>query len=98
MHIIFEKNINVSSIKISPRSIIKCTNCPQYDKNPSCPLKAPDYNLAKKWLYSFSTKFLTLPKSHLASMVAMLFAEGNRSASNICLSFSFSPAFTFTTD
>jgi predicted metal-binding protein len=58
MHIIFEKNINVSSIKISPRSIIKCTNCPQYDKNPSCPPKAPDYILARKWLYSYAKALL----------------------------------------
>ncbi|OSS42129.1 hypothetical protein DESAMIL20_1682 [Desulfurella amilsii] len=58
MHIIFEKSINVSDIKVSPRSIIKCTNCPQYDKNPSCPPKAPDYNLAKEWLSSYTKALL----------------------------------------
>jgi predicted metal-binding protein len=58
MHIIFEKIIDASNIKISPRSIIKCTNCPQYDKNPSCPPKAPDYNFAKEWLSSYTKALL----------------------------------------
>lgn len=58
MHVIFEKIINVSKIKVSPRSIIKCTNCPQYDKNPSCPPRAPAYNLAKEWLFSYSKALL----------------------------------------
>lgn len=58
MHIIFEKLIEVSSIKISPRSIIKCTTCAQYNKNPSCPPKAPDYFLAKEWLSSYNKAIL----------------------------------------
>lgn len=58
MHIIFEKLIEVSSIKISPRSIIKCSNCPQYNKNPSCPPKAPDYFLAKEWIKSYNDALL----------------------------------------
>ncbi|AHF97464.1 MAG: DUF2284 domain-containing protein [Desulfurella sp.] len=53
MHIIFEKFVKISKIKISPKSIIKCTNCPQYNKNPSCPPNSPDYFLSVKWISSY---------------------------------------------
>lgn len=58
MNVIFEKYIEIENLKISPRSIIKCTSCPQYKKNPSCPPNSPEYFLAKEWLQSYSLAML----------------------------------------
>jgi len=58
MHIIFEKYIKTKAIKVSPRSIIKCTTCPQYNQNPSCPPKAPEFFLAREWILSYKKALL----------------------------------------
>ena len=58
MDIIFEKEIQASTIIISPRPVWKCRSCPNYGKTLSCPPHAPSWHEAKEWVSCFSRSLL----------------------------------------
>ncbi len=53
MEVLWEKEVDASSIVVSPRPVWKCRACPMYGKRPSCPPYAPDWREAKEWVGSF---------------------------------------------
>ncbi len=58
MEVLWEKEVDASSIVVSPRPVWKCRACPMYGKRPSCPPHAPDWREAKDWVGSFRKALL----------------------------------------
>ena len=58
MRIVYEKEINVDDIVVSPRPVWKCRTCPVYGKSPSCPPHSPPWREAKEWVKHFKRALL----------------------------------------
>ncbi|MEM0203105.1 MAG: DUF2284 domain-containing protein [Archaeoglobaceae archaeon] len=58
MKVLFEKEISVESISVSPRPYWKCRNCRNYDKSPSCPPNAPSWKEFKELLQHYRKALL----------------------------------------
>ncbi|NJE42325.1 DUF2284 domain-containing protein [Thermococcus sp. GR6] len=53
MRVLWEKELSIDGIVVSPRPVWKCRACPMYGKRPSCPPHVPDWREAKDWVSSF---------------------------------------------
>lgn len=58
MRVIFEKEIDVESIPVTPRPHWKCKNCKNYGKSPSCPPNAPSWKEFKELLSHYRKALL----------------------------------------
>ncbi|RLF88369.1 DUF2284 domain-containing protein [Thermococci archaeon] len=50
MEVVWEREINVEKIVVSPRPVWKCRSCPMYGKRPSCPPHSPPWRETKELL------------------------------------------------
>ncbi len=58
MRVIFEKEIDVESILVTPRPHWKCKSCKNYGKSPSCPPNAPSWKEFKELLQHYQKALL----------------------------------------
>ncbi|ASJ16895.1 metal-binding protein [Thermococcus chitonophagus] len=61
MEVVWEREIDASSIVVSPRPVWKCMACPMYGKRPSCPPHVPSWrdtvDLIKHYKKALLVKF-----------------------------------------
>ncbi|MEM1578892.1 MAG: DUF2284 domain-containing protein [Archaeoglobaceae archaeon] len=58
MRIVFEREIEVKEIVVTPRPIWKCKSCENYGKSPSCPPNAPSWKEFKELLRHYKKALL----------------------------------------
>jgi len=58
MRVVWEREVPVEKVVVSPRPVWKCRGCPMYGKRPSCPPYAPDWREAREWIKHFKRALL----------------------------------------